>query len=74
MTYKILLISLFTVFIFSSCNSDKKEAQSNVTGTKEEEVVFAQSLFGDEASLMVKQDFTAQGKERITGGSTQQKK
>lgn len=68
MKYTIYLSLLFAVLFISSCNSDKKNAQNNVSDVTGEEVVFAQSLFGDNASLMVKQDFTGQGKKESLVG------
>ena len=62
----VLLLALPLVFI--SCTKDSKQTQSNLTAPMDDETKFARSLYGEKTDVLLKGDFTSNGKSDVLAG------
>jgi len=56
-----LFFGLFLAFLLISCSSDKKQTQSNITNSIDEEIRFAQQLYGDKSVVIARGDLLGNG-------------
>lgn len=64
---------IITVFVFTSCGSNNKQSQSNLSSATDEESQFARSLYGEGASVIIKGDLLSNGKVSAIAGIVKQK-
>jgi len=62
-------VFLFVIsVIFISCGKDTKQSQSNLTSPLDEETKYARSVYGETTDVLLKGDFTANGKSDVLAG------
>ncbi len=63
-----LLIILVLPIVFMSCGKDSKQSQSNLTAPLDEETKYAKSVYGESTDVLLKGDFTSNGKSDVLAG------
>jgi len=58
----IYIICLFSALFCVSCGGDKKQSQSSITDSIDEETKFAQTLYGEKSTIIAKGDLLGNGK------------
>ncbi len=64
---------IIAVFLISSCGSNNKQNQSNLSNVNDEESRFAHTMYGEGASVIIKGDLLANGKSSAIAGIVKQK-
>ena len=67
------VFALFTAILILSCGGEKKQSQSNVTNSIDEETKFAQTLYGEKSTVLAKGELLNNGKPCAIAGVIRQK-
>ena len=71
-----LILPVFLLFLavfLLSCGNKGRQSQSNITNSIDEEVKFAQNLYGDKAVILAKGDLLGNGRISAIAGIVKQK-
>ena len=61
------------MLVLNSCGKDTKQSQSNLNGVTGEDTKFSQSLYGENAQVLIKGDLLGNGKISAVAGIVKQK-
>jgi hypothetical protein len=68
MKHIFLILLIFTAVIFLSCGDKNKQSHSNISGSQDEEILFAQSIYGEKTAVLVKGDLLGNGRQCAIAG------